>query len=164
MLPEITLVAGTAVDWPKFVTAINNALGRSPTRGLDDYALPVGSPASYVAAIAEFNRAGSNPVTAVKEADRTFAHLSFTFLVSADQATTLSILKGAIGLIATSAEPSRGRENLFFRAASATGRPQSSNRVRRERHRTSEGFSIRSGQSSRSSGSGTSLPPTNVVR
>ena len=113
MLPEITLIAGTSVDWTRFVSTVNTILGRSPTRGLDDCGLPVGNPGSYVAALAEFARPGSNPVTAVKEAERLYAHLTFTFLVAVDRETAMLVLKSSAGLIVTSAEPSRGRENLI---------------------------------------------------
>ena len=95
------------------MSTVNTILGRSPTRGLDDCGLPVGNPGSYVAALAEFARPGSNPVTAVKEAERLYAHLTFTFLVAVDRETAMLVLKSSAGLIVTSAEPSRGRENLI---------------------------------------------------
>ncbi len=113
MIPDIHLIAGTAVHWQRFVTATNAALGRSPTRSLDEYELPVGNPSSYVAALAEFARPGSNPLTSVRDGDRLFNHLFFTFLVGVDAGTAMSVLKVSTGLIVTSAEPSRGRENLI---------------------------------------------------
>lgn len=116
MLPSVTLIAGTAVDWPKFVTTINDSLGRSPTRELDNCGIAVGVPPTYVAALSEFAVRGSNPITAVREADRLLAHLSFSFLVSCDREVLLGVLKQAIGLIVLCAEPSRGQENFIITA------------------------------------------------
>lgn len=114
MTPDITLIAGTAVDWQRFVSEINCALSRSPTRELDKCEIPVGGPASYIAALAEFHKPGSNPVTAIKDSDKALAHLSFTFLVSVDQAVAMAILKQSVGLTVLAAEPSKGRENLIL--------------------------------------------------
>ena len=114
MLPEVTLIAGTAVDWQKFVTTSNNALLRSPTRELDKAFLPVGSIATYVAALLEIIRPGANPFTAIKDAERVLGHLTFTFFVTIDREDAMAMLKQSIGLIVTSAEPSQGRENLII--------------------------------------------------
>lgn len=117
MLPEITLVAGTAVDWPRFVSAVNTALGRSPTRELDNCGLKVGSPATYIASLGEFTKPGTNPITVLKDADRLLAHVNLTFLVAVDRDTALSLLKHSLGLSVLSSEPSRGRENLLITAS-----------------------------------------------
>lgn len=114
MIPEITLVAGTNVDWNRLVTGVNDALGRSPTKELDNCGMPVGSPGTYLAALAEFNRRGSNPVTACRDADRTLTHLSFTFLVNCDRDMAMAVLKQSVGLFVLDAEPSRGRENFVI--------------------------------------------------
>ena len=114
MLPEITLVAGTATDWPRFVSAVNATLGRSPTRELDNCGMTVGSPGTYLAALAEFQKAGSNPLTAVREADRTLEHLSLTFLCAVDTPTALAVLKASYGLAVLGCEPSRGRDNFLL--------------------------------------------------
>lgn len=116
MTPEITLIAGTAVDWHRFVTTVNNAIGRSPTRELDTFDLPVGNPLSYAAALAEFMNPKSNPITAIREAERVYAHLTFTFFVSVDAPTSLAFLKQGIGLSVLAAEPAKGRENYIVSA------------------------------------------------
>lgn len=114
MIPEIALIAGTSTDWDRFVTTANTALGRSPTRELDNCGMPVGSQGTYLAALAEFNRRGSNPVTACREADRVLTHISFSFFVSCDHAMAMVVLKQSVGLFILDAEPSRGRENFVI--------------------------------------------------
>lgn len=114
MIPEITLVAATQVGWERWVIQVNEALGRSPTHELDNCGMPVGSPGTYLASLAEFNRRGSNPVTACKDADRVLSHLGFSFLVACDRDMALAILKQSVGLFILDAEPSRGRENFLI--------------------------------------------------
>ncbi len=114
MLPDVVPIAGTAIDWMKFVSTINDILGRSPTRELDNCGLPVGTPPTYISALAEFNRQGSNPIMAVQNADRLLEHLSFSFLVSCDRDMMMIVLKQTVGLNILSAEPSRGRENFII--------------------------------------------------
>lgn len=116
MLPKVTLISATNVDWNKFVTVANDALGRSPTRELDNCSVPVGLPPTYISALAEFNRAGSNPITSVRDADRLLHHISLTFLVSCDRDVLMAVLKQSIGLVVLSAEPSRGQENAIITA------------------------------------------------
>jgi hypothetical protein len=113
VLPEITLIAGTAVDWPRFVAKANETLGRSPTRELDNCKMAVGSAGSYLAALAEYANPGSNPITAAKEADRVLTHISFSFLVSCDPATAVAVFKQSVGIVFLPAEPSRCRENFI---------------------------------------------------
>jgi hypothetical protein len=114
MLPEITLIAGTAVDWNRFVSTANCALGRSPTKELDNCGLPVGNPSSYVAALAEFARPGSNPVTSIRDSDKVLDHMSFSFLVAVDRDTALAVLKPSPGLAVLPADSTKGRENLIL--------------------------------------------------
>jgi len=114
MTPEITLVAGTSVDWSRFVSLVDLTLGRSPTRELDNCGMAVGSPGTYLAALAEFNRRWSNPVTACRDAERALTHLSFSFLASCDRDTAMAVLKQSVGLFILDAEPSRGRENFLI--------------------------------------------------
>ncbi len=106
MLPEITLVAGTAVDWARFVSAINTALGRSPTRELDKCCIKVGNPSTYIASLGEFVRPGTNPITVLKDADRLLGHVDLTFLVAVDRDTALALLE-ALASVCRCSRPSR---------------------------------------------------------
>jgi hypothetical protein len=114
MTPELTLIAGTAVDWNRFVSNANCALGRSPTKELDRCELPAGTPSSYVAALAEFARPGSNPVTSLRDSDKVLDHLHYSFLAAVDRDTALAVLKQSSGLAVLAAEPTKGRENLIL--------------------------------------------------
>ena len=96
------------------MTQVNETLGRSPTRELDNASMQVGSPGTYLAALAEYHRPRSNPVTALRDADRTLTHLSYTFLVGCDRDMAVCVLKCSVGLFVLDAEPSRGRENFLI--------------------------------------------------
>ena len=68
------------INWPSFVSQTNNLVGRSPTRSLDAAGLPVGDQFSFIASLAEFQYAASEPWGSVKFSDRILRTLHYAFL------------------------------------------------------------------------------------
>lgn len=115
MVPTVTLIAGTAINWPKYVQAVNAAIGRSPTRGLDKAGIQPGPPGTYAQTLMEFEKPGVNPLV-MTDVDRLLNHLSLSYLISLPGRGTLALMKHLDGAHILSSEPAGGMEHLIATA------------------------------------------------
>jgi hypothetical protein len=113
MNPIVEMVIAPTVDWQQFVTIANEETGRSPTRELDACGIAVGSIATFLSALGEFKRVGSNPVTVHRDADTILAFLTFAFICSTDKETLNQIYRETQGLVILQSDAGKGRENFL---------------------------------------------------
>lgn len=104
----------TQVDWPRFVGTINSAIGRSPTRELDASNMPSGTPASFIAALGEFQNKGTHPTNALRDNLQLQKHMSFGFFVACDRETLHQILIAGEDFQVLLAEPGRMKEHFII--------------------------------------------------
>ena len=75
---DVYPIAHTQVDWNIFIRAVQDTLGVSPTRGLDELGILSSVPAAYLASL----DCGNNPLEALRRARyASMVHASFLTLV-----------------------------------------------------------------------------------
>lgn len=87
MLPQVRPVGGTSIAWDVFLQACVQSLGYSPIRGVDSLKRELSDPAKLLAAIAGFHNKldVDTPIKSIREASTLLKHLSYMFLVYADE-------------------------------------------------------------------------------
>lgn len=90
--PTIIPLVIPQINWTEYVTHANTVLGRSPTRSLDEHRVPVGDLFSFLASMGELQAQGTEPREYVRAAEEALQHLSFSFLIKTDAATTNRIM------------------------------------------------------------------------
>ncbi len=101
---RVSLIASTMVDWPLFISSVLAISGRSPTRKLDERARPIDHLAAYLAALSCLKDETSDPILAIKKANATLEHISFTFVIEVDHKNALHIVEMHSGIIVTVAQ------------------------------------------------------------
>lgn len=81
MDPEILPVVVPTVTWEKLIPGCIAALDRSIVASLDSKGIPIGNLASYLGALAELRREGSDPEKAVRDSHQLRRHIWFSFLI-----------------------------------------------------------------------------------
>ena len=95
MDPTAVIIQQPDIRWMQFITACQASIGRSPTRSLDVARIQPGLPASFVQALGEFQHSDTAPLPFLKsrQADLILEHISYTFLLAADEAVMRELLK-----------------------------------------------------------------------
>lgn len=119
---EIVPIATTTVDWNRFVTSVNTAIGRSPTRELDATGIPVGSLSSFIPALAEFQEKETSPVDALKNNSRLQKHMMFSFFIASDRETLHQLLIAGQDFQVIMGDPGRQREHYVLTGSLDTWR------------------------------------------
>ena len=106
----------TQTDWNRFVPGTVNAIGRSPTRQLDIMSQTAGTPASYVAALGEFQTRGANIEHTMRD-PYFLRHVSCSFLIGLERDTLLQVVTQGFDFAIIMTTPGRMKENFIMTAS-----------------------------------------------
>ncbi len=88
------------IDWEIFTKVTYNALERSVTASLDRRKITVGSLASYVSALGEFQQTNSDALQVLRDACSLLKHIFASFLVRCPKETLYRIaIEGSLSII-----------------------------------------------------------------
>lgn len=93
MIPQVQAIGGTEIAWEGFLKACVDTLGYSPIRGVDAIKRELSEPAKFVAALSAFHDKlnANDPIKSIRSAGSLLKHLSYTFMVLADDQLILDI-------------------------------------------------------------------------
>lgn len=78
----------TQVDWTTYIKVCQEILGLSPARNLDEAHMDLKDPSSFLASLVM----SSNPKDNLRQVDKTFDHMSMSFITSGNVLTISSLM------------------------------------------------------------------------